>query len=154
MPKISRYSFLALLLMSMAAFALLLLSLPAFAQVQMKTGLQSSTTPQVHYDFPFQMMWDDAVLTSVRTGKPTLAFDLDLADSSSIRLANEVIASKSLQNFIRKNFEPAMNDFASDPPPTVGLDSLRNLGWRLSGLEKDYGVALRPSIIVIGSNKE
>ncbi len=122
--------------------------------MQMKTGLNSSTTPQIHYDFPFQTMWDDAVLASVHSGKPTLAFDLDLVDSNSIRLANEVIDSKPLQKFILDHFEPAMNDFATDPPPTVGLDSLRNLGWRLSGLEKDYGIALRPSMIVIAPDKE
>jgi len=99
-------------------------------------------------------MWDDAVLTSVHSGKPTLAFDLDLVDSNSIRLAREVIDNKGLQAFIKARFEPAMNDFATDPPPAVGMDSLKNLGWRLSGLEKDYGVAIRPSMIVIGSNKK
>ena len=98
-------------------------------------------------------MWDDAVLTSVHSGKPTLAFDLDLIDSNSIHLAKEVIGSKSLQQFIKARFEPAMNDFATDPPPAVGMDSLRNLGWRLSGLEKDYQIAVRPAIIVIGSDK-
>ncbi len=98
-------------------------------------------------------MWDDAVLNSVRSGKPTLAFDLDLVDSNSIHLANEVMGSASLQKFIRSRFEPAMNDFATDPPPSVGLDSLRNLGWRLSGLEKDYGVAIRPAMIVIAPDK-
>ena len=117
-------------------------------------GPNSSTTPKLHYEFPFQMMWDDAVLTSEKTGKPTLAFDLDLDAASSIKLAKEVVASKQLQAFIRKRFEPAMNDFATDPPPSVGLDSLRNLGWRLSGLEKDYGIAVRPCMIVIGSNKK
>jgi tetratricopeptide (TPR) repeat protein len=99
-------------------------------------------------------MWDDAVLTSVKSGKPTLAFDLDLVDSSSIKLAQELIDSKELQDFISARFEPALNDFAVDPPPVVGLDSLRNLGWRLSGLEKDYGIAVRPVIIVIGHDKE
>jgi tetratricopeptide (TPR) repeat protein len=122
-------------------------------QAQMRTDRNSSTTPQLHYDFPFQTMWDDAVLTSVHSGKPTLAFDLDLMDSNSIQLANEVIASKSLQTFIKAHFEPAMNDFATDPPPAVGMDSLRNLGWRLSGLEKDYIIAVRPAIIVIGPDK-
>ncbi len=120
---------------------------------QMKTGKYSSTTPQIHKDFPFQRMWDDAVLLSARSGKPTLAFDLDLVDSNSIHLANVVMGSDSLKNFIAANFIPAMNDFAVDPPPSVGLDSLRNLGWRLSGLEKDYGVSVRPAIIAIGPDK-
>jgi hypothetical protein len=124
---------------------------PLFAQA--KAGMHSSTTPDIHYDFPFQTMWDEAVLTSVHSGKPTLAFDLDLIDSNSIRLAREVIESKSLQKFIKARFEPAMNDFATDPPPSVGMDSLRNLGWRLSGLEKDYQIAVRPAIIVIGPDK-
>ena len=118
------------------------------------TSPNSSTTPKLHYEFPFQMMWDDAVLTSVKTGKPTLAFDLDLDAASSIKLAREVIGNKGLQAFIKARFEPAMNDFAVDPPPSVGLDSLRNLGWRLSGLEKDYGIMVRPSMIVIGTDKK
>ncbi len=113
-----------------------------------------SLTPQIHYDFPFQTMWDDAVLTSVHSGKPTLAFDLDFVDSNSIHLAHVVMESKQLQDFIKARFEPAMNDFATDPPPSVGLDSLRNLGWRLSGLEKDYAIAVRPAIIVIGPDKQ
>lgn len=114
----------------------------------------SSTTPRLHYEFPFQMMWDDAVLTSVHSGKPTLAFDFDLDDSNSIRLAEKVVNNKGLQAFITARFEPAMNDFATDPPPAVGMDSLRNLGWRLSGLEKDYGIMLRPTMIVIGTDKK
>lgn len=99
-------------------------------------------------------MWDDAVLTSVKSGKPTVAFDLDLIDSASIHLANVVIRDAHLQAYLRSHFETAMNDFASDPPPTVGLDSLRNLGWRLSGLEKDYHIGKRPCVIVIGTNKQ
>ena len=99
-------------------------------------------------------MWDDAVLTSVKSGKPALAFDLDLVDSASIKLAHRVIDNKALCAFISSHFEPSLNDFAVDPPPSVGLDSLRNLGQRLSGLEKDYGIAIRPCIIVIGSNME
>jgi hypothetical protein len=114
---------------------------------------RASTTPHIHYEFPFQSMWDDAVLTSVKTKKPALAFDLDLVDSNSIRLARQVIENKGLQKFIKAHFEPAMNDFATDPPPSVGLDSLRNLGWRLSGLEKDYVIPFRPTIIVIGPDK-
>jgi tetratricopeptide (TPR) repeat protein len=134
------------------AYCLLLAGMSPLG-AQMRTDRNSSTTPQLHYDFPFQTMWDDAVLTSVHSGKPTLAFDLDLVDSNSIHLAEEVISSKSLQIFIRAHFEPAMNDFATDPPPAVGMDSLRNLGWRLSGLEKDYIIAVRPAIIVIGPDK-
>ncbi|HZK77008.1 MAG TPA: hypothetical protein VFD13_08885, partial [Candidatus Kapabacteria bacterium] len=117
-------------------------------------GPNSSTTPKLHYEFPFQMMWDDAVLSSVHSGKPTLAFDLDLDAASSINLAREVVGNKGLQAFIKARFEPAMNDFAVDPPPSVGLDSLRNLGWRLSGLEKDYGIMVRPAMIVIGMDKQ
>ncbi|MFI5202053.1 MAG: hypothetical protein ACHQNE_06675 [Candidatus Kapaibacterium sp.] len=134
--------------------------MPSFAQPAQTTNHQpyaspnSSTTPKLHYEFPFQMMWDDAVLTSVKTGKPALAFDLDLDVASSIKLAREIIGNKGLQAFIKARFEPSMNDFAVDPPPSVGLDSLRNLGWRLSGLEKDYGIMVRPAMIVIGRDKK
>ncbi len=93
-------------------------------------------------------------MRSARTGKPALVFDLDLIDSGSIRLAQEVIDNKALQSFIRSRFEPAMNDFAVDPPMSVGLDSLRNLGWRLSGLEKTYQIAVRPCIIMLAPDKE
>jgi hypothetical protein len=99
-------------------------------------------------------MWDDAVLDAKRSGKPVLVFDLDLIDSNSIKLAQEVIEAKGLQAFIGKTFEPAMNDFAVDPPMAVGLDSLRNLGWRLSGLEKDYGIAMRPCMILLRPDRE
>jgi tetratricopeptide (TPR) repeat protein len=150
MPK---FSFRAVISFAFIAGCLLLVSSAPLWSQQMKTGRYSSTTPDIHYDFPFQTMWDDAVLTSVHSGKPTLAFDLDLVDSNSIRLAREVIESKPLQQFIKSRFEPAMNDFATDPPPAVGMDSLRNLGWRLSGLEKDYQIAVRPAIIVIGPDK-
>ncbi|GEM_PF-2426457 len=117
-------------------------------------GSETSATPRLHYQFPFQTMWDDAVVLSSESGKPTLVFDLDLVDTNSIKLAKEVIESKELRVFIKKRFEPAINDFAVDPPPSVGLDSLRNLGWRLSGLEKDYHIVLRPTIIVIGLDKK
>ena len=123
------------------------------ALAQQRNGPPLSTTPKIHNDFPFQTMWDDAVLMSANSGKPTLAFNLDLIDSNNIKLAQEVIDNKGLQAFIRSHFEPALNDFAIDPPFTVGLDSLRNLGLRLSGLEKDYQIALRPTIIVIGPDK-
>ena len=113
------------------------------------TGPNSSTTPKLHYEFQFQMMWDDALIRSEKTGKPTLAFDLDLIAPTSIKLAKEIVANKQLQAFIKSKFEPAMNDFATDPPPSVGMDSLRNLGWRLSGLEKDYMISVRPCMIVI-----
>src|SRR5581483_153670 len=99
-------------------------------------------------------MWDDAVLASQKSGKPALVFDLDLVDSNSIKVAREVIADKGLQAFIRTHFEPALNDFAVDPPPSVGLDSLRNLGWRLSGLEKDYFISVRPAIVMIAPDKK
>ncbi|MDP4199601.1 MAG: hypothetical protein Q8922_13675 [Bacteroidota bacterium] len=121
---------------------------------QSTADIGASTTPRIHYQFPFQTMWDDAVLRSAKSGKPTAAFDLDLIDSASIRLANTIIHDRRLQIYLRNHFEPAMNDFAVDPPPTVGLDSLRNLGWRLSGLEKDYKIAKRPCIIVIGTDKQ
>jgi tetratricopeptide (TPR) repeat protein len=99
------------------------------------------------------MMWDDAVVASGKSGKPTVVFDLDLIDSASVRIARNVIRSNRLQSYLRNTFEPALNDFASDPPPSVGLDSLRNLGWRLSGLEKSYSIVKRPCIIVIAPNK-
>jgi hypothetical protein len=124
-----------------------------FASSLVAQRLQGEKTPAIHYEFPFQTMWDDAVMASTKSGKPAVVFDLDLADSASIKLATTIIRSNRFHAYVRQNFEAALNDFAADPPPSVGLDSLRNLGWRLSGLEKTYGIAKRPCIIVIGKDK-
>jgi tetratricopeptide (TPR) repeat protein len=140
----------AIILLVAVAFFLTLQN----ASAQKMNGMGTSTTPQVHKDFPFQAMWDDAVCASKISRKPALAFDLDLIDSNSIQIAREVIGNKKFQTFLRAHFEPALNDFAIDPPFTVGLDSLRNLGLRLSGLERTFRIGLRPTIIMIGPDSE
>jgi tetratricopeptide (TPR) repeat protein len=51
--------------------------------------------------------------------------------------------------YLFKNFECAVNDFSDDPPPSVGFDSLRNLGHRLDALEKGYAIAVRPTVLLL-----
>jgi hypothetical protein len=108
-----------------------------------------SITPQIHKDFPFQTMWDEALAKAQLSRKPVLVFDLDLVDSASIRVANEVLTNKELRDIVSTRFEAALNDFAVDPPLSVGLDSLRHLGQRLSGLERGYRIGVRPTLLVI-----
>ena len=151
--KTNRFSFAGQNALILGFLSVALLSWAGSSRAQ-KVAPPASTTPMIHYDFPFQTMWDDAVIRSARTRKPVIVFDLDLIDSNSINLAQKVITSKDLQSYLRNHFEAAMNDFAVDPPMSVGLDSLRNLGWRLSGLEKDYEIAVRPCIILISPDKE
>src|SRR5579871_5228920 len=95
-------------------FVCLCASLSARAQQHNPSVAAGDNTPRIHHSFPFQTMWDDAVLTSVKSKKPTAAFDLDLIDTESIRVAKTVMGSPKLQTFLRKNFEVALNDFASD----------------------------------------
>jgi hypothetical protein len=51
--------------------------------------------------------------------------------------------------YLFENFEVGVNDYSTDPPPSVGFDSLQRLGKRFDGLEKGYGVAIRPTAILI-----
>lgn len=125
------------------------LGLSSVARGQASDSRAFSITPQVHKDFPFQSMWDDALAQAQVSRKPVLVFDLDLVDSASIRVANEVIANEELKELISSRFEVALNDFAIDPPLSVGLDSLRHLGQRLSGLERSYRIGTRPTILIL-----
>jgi tetratricopeptide (TPR) repeat protein len=117
-----------------------------FAQSESRTV---SGTPQIHKDFPYQTMWDDALAHAQTSRRPVLVFDIDLIDTNSVALAQEVLTQPGLRAIISSRFEPALNDFAVDPPLSVGLDSLRVLGQRLSGLERRYRLSVRPTLIVI-----
>ncbi len=104
------------------------------------------------WQFPITKMWDDAVAASKRTGKPAMVFNVDFVDSASISFRDKLLADPQVQIFLSKNFELAINDYAVDPPPSVGFDSLRNLGRRLDALEKGYAIAVRPTAIILRSD--
>ncbi len=94
-------------------------------------------------------MWDDALAEAQRTGKDAMIFDVDYVDTNSIRFRDSVLSDPKVQQFIRSRFVTALNDFSVDPPMSVGLDSLRNLGLRLSGLEDRYRLVLRPTVLLV-----
>ena len=101
------------------------------------------------WQFPITRMWDDALRASQRSHKPTIAFNVDYVDSASIGFRDRILSNLAVQVFLTENFEIGVNDFSTDPPPSVGFDSLRNLGLRFDGLEKGYAIAMRPTAILI-----
>ena len=101
------------------------------------------------WQFPITKMWDQALTKSKQTGKPTMAFNVDYVDSASIGFRDRILNDPSVQLFLSQNFELGLDDYSVDPPPTVGFDSLRNLGLRLDALEKGYAIAMRPTAIII-----
>lgn len=110
---------------------------------------QSSATPA---GGRIDRLWDVALAASHRSGKPALIFDVDYVDSTSKALRDNVIANARVRHFIDSAFEVGIVDFSVDPPPSVGFDSLRNLGNRLDGLEKQYQIVVRPTVILLRSD--
>lgn len=99
--------------------------------------------------FPIKKFWDDALGASKISGRPVLVFNVDYVDSQSISLRDNILRIKKVQDYLNETFELAVNDFATDPPPTVGWDSLRNLGLRLDHIEKGYLIAVRPTALLL-----
>lgn len=99
--------------------------------------------------FPIKKFWDDAFAASKLSGRPVLVFNVDYVDSPSISFRDNILRIKKVQDYLNETFELAVNDFATDPPPTVGWDSLRNLGLRLDHIEKGYLVAVRPTALLL-----
>ncbi len=94
-------------------------------------------------------MWDEALETAVRQHHPALIFDIDLIDSNSLKIRDNLLTDSSVIKYITENFILGMDDFSVDPPPSVGFDSLRHLGERLTGLERTYHIVLRPCVLVL-----
>lgn len=94
-------------------------------------------------------MWDEALDAARISGRPVLVFDVDLVDTMSIAFRDSTLKRKDVQAYLSEQFELAVNDFSVDPEPSVGFDSLRHLGLRLSGLEERYRIVVRPTAIVI-----
>ncbi len=102
----------------------------------------------------YDHLWDDAIATAKKTGKLVMAFNVDYVDSASIGLRKRLLNDPTVKVFLLRHFELATNDFSVDPPISVGLDSLRNLGLRLDGLEKGYGIAVRPTAIILRADSQ
>lgn len=94
-------------------------------------------------------MWMETLDASARSGRPALIFNIDLADTMSIAFRDSILRRKEIQQYLSENFELGVNDFSTDPDPSVGFDSLRSLGLKLSGFEERYRVVVRPTAIVI-----
>lgn len=86
---------------------------------------------------------------SLHSGRPALIFNIDLVDTMSIAFRDSILRRKDIQQYLSDNFELGVNDFSVDPDPSVGFDSLRSLGLRLSGFEERYKVVVRPTAIVL-----
>lgn len=99
--------------------------------------------------FPVTDMWDDAMARARVSKKPVIIFDVDYVDSSSVGFHDRILKDPSVLVYLFENFELATNDFSVDPPPAVGFDSLRNLGRRLDFVEKGYGIAVRPTVLLL-----
>jgi tetratricopeptide (TPR) repeat protein len=125
------------------------------AQTQAKKGKKigaiamPNITISLPNQFPITRMWDEALAISKKTRRPVLAFNVDYVDSASISFRDNILRLKNVQDYLNQNFELAVNDFSVNPPPSVGFDSLRHLGERLDGLEKNYQISLRPTAILI-----
>lgn len=133
------------------SFFVLVLVLTAGNSFAQKKG--STTKPATVRDqFPISQMWDDAVAAAKKSGRPALVFNVDYVDSVSIMFRDKILRDLNVQRYLNETFELGVNDFAVDPPPTVGMDSLRNLGLRLDGLEKGYSIPLRPAAIIINGD--
>lgn len=102
--------------------------------------------------FPITMMWEDALAKARKTNRPVIAFNVDYVDSASKGFRDRILEDPTVQTFLSQHFELAINDFSVDPPPSVGFDSLANLGHRLDGLEKGYAIASRPTAIILAPN--
>ncbi len=102
--------------------------------------------------FPITMMWEDALAKAKETNRPVIAFNVDYVDSASRGFRDRILEDPTVQTFLSQKFELAVNDFSVDPPPSVGFDSLANLGHRLDGLEKGYAIASRPTAILLAPN--
>lgn len=99
--------------------------------------------------FPLTRFWDEALEASKRSGRPALIFNIDLVDSASRIFRDSILRKRDIQQYLSDNFELGLNDFSIDPEPSVGFDSLRQLGLRLSGLEERYKIVVRPTAIVL-----
>ncbi|HYM20446.1 MAG TPA: tetratricopeptide repeat protein [Candidatus Kapabacteria bacterium] len=98
---------------------------------------------------PIKDMWDDAMARAQKSHRPVLAFNVDYVDSASIGFRDRILQDPNVLVYLFENFEIGVNNYAVDPPPSVGFDSLNHLGKRLDGLEKGYSIAVRPTAILI-----
>jgi hypothetical protein len=129
-----------------------------FAQKKKKKSAKSETVfrdtlnainARGELQLPIRKFWDDAIAAAQKSHRPVLAFDVDYVDPNSIHARDVIFNDPELVIYLTKNFELALHDFSVDPPPSVGFDSLANLGHRLDRLEKGYHIISRPTAIII-----
>jgi hypothetical protein len=126
-----------------------------FGQTYAQKKTSAKKPEPVRDQFPIAIMWDEAVAIAKTSGRPALIFNVDYVDSVSIAFRDKILRNLEVQSYLNNTFELGVNDFSVDPPPSVGMDSLRNLGLRLDALEKGYKIPLRPTAIIIkGDGKE
>jgi len=101
------------------------------------------------WQFPIKKFLDEAMTASQKSGRPVLAFDVDFVDPKSIYVRDTLFNDPEVVIYLTKHFELAAHDYSVDPPPSVGFDSLRNLGLRLDKLEKGYNIVSRPTAVII-----
>ncbi len=107
------------------------------------------------FQFPIRTFLDDAMKASQKSHKIILAFDVDYtADEANKYVRDKLLRDPDVMIYLSKNFELALHDFSVDPSPSVGFDSLGNLGRRLDELEKGYSIVSRPTAILIKPDGE
>jgi tetratricopeptide (TPR) repeat protein len=111
-------------------------------------------TPQAKpsSQFPISRYWDDALGLAQKVGRDVIVFDVDFVDTNSKQLRDIILADTNVRRFLSEKFILALDDFSVDPPPTVGFDSLKHLGERLSGFESRYHVVARPAVVILRSD--
>lgn len=137
--KVNRYGLIALLIVAIGLG-------DAFGQEKARS--KKFPLP-VADQFPVTKMWDEAVAAAHKSGRPALVFNVDYVDSNSILFRDKILRDLGVQHYLNETFELGVNDFSVNPPPTVGLDSLRNLGLRLDALEKGFNITERPTAIML-----
>lgn len=128
----------------------LMVCISGVSVAQRSTHPKTEPMKKLYVDqFPIHKFWDEAFAASKISGRPVLVFNVDYVDSPSISFRDNILRIPKVQDYLNETFELAVNDFSTDPPPSVGWDSLRNLGLRLDHIEKGYLVAMRPTALLL-----
>src|SRR5687767_6060422 len=83
---------------------------------------KTKSAAQVRDQFPISIMWDEAMAVAKVSKRPALIFNVDYVDSMSILFRDRILRDLNVQHFLNSTFELGVNDYAIDPPPSVGMD--------------------------------
>jgi hypothetical protein len=148
-------------LLAMTLISLLILPTISNAQKKKKKNSNDKVTIDTlnaiiarhEWQFPIRTFLDDAIEKSQKSHRPILAFNVDYtADKANMYVRDSLLRNPETMVFLTKNFELALHDYSVDPAPSVGFDSLRNLGSRLDKLEKGYNIVSRPTAVLINTD--